>query len=427
MIRELPSGSIVIEDNELFVLDSRGHKRELEDFISFEFDMEIDNLADELRDIFRFCDVKMSDYGEMGPGFIKKMVDKKNENARSNIIHLIRKMERAKSLSELNGAYNELISMIKGSQRFVVDDKDEVHDYLDSYTRGLHTTASNVVLTPGGRVDDYLLPSGQSVRDFRICFAENGSSQKKMIIDYVQTLHSFLQEKILFEQRVDRVKKSGVSERKVTTNIPEIGNGEPSMAEAADSTYESENDGPVITEHIDSIFESEKEDSVSDEYEIFDLTEVPLKKFDKYPDRELAYKIIIDENTLYAKEAALDELMDKIDIRVRFFNFIKKLPDGTFIRHIEENIFDDVPLIESILTLDVPITCSPDVKGASSVSEEMAFFGEKINILRRRADFLKSEIDFLRSKIDINCKMISSLIGSEELDNLLGKQTGIHR
>jgi hypothetical protein len=75
--------------------------------------MEIDNLADELRDIFRFCDVKMSDYGEMVPGFIKKMVDKKNENARSNIIHLIRKMERAKSLSELNGAYNDLISMIR--------------------------------------------------------------------------------------------------------------------------------------------------------------------------------------------------------------------------------------------------------------------------------------------------------------------------
>ena len=410
MIRELPSGSIVIEDNELFVLDSRGHKRELEDFISFEFDMEIYNLADELRDIFRFCDVKMSDYGEMVPGFIKKMIDKKNENARSNIIHLIRKMERAKSLSELNGAYSELISMIKGSQRFVVDDKNEVHDYLDSYTRRLHTTASNVVLTPGGRVDDYLLPSGQSVRDFRICFAENGSSQKKMIIDYVQTLHSFLQEKILFEQRVDRVKKSGVSERKVTTNIPEIGNDEPSMAEAADSTYESE-----------------KEDSVSDEYEIFDLTEVPLKKFDKYPDRELAYKIIIDENTLYAKEAALDELMDKIDIRVRFFNFIKKLPDGTFIRHIEENNFDDVPLIESILTLDVPITCSPDVKGASSVSEEMAFFSEKIDVLKNKANLLKKEIDFLRSKIDINCKMFSSLIGSEELDNLLGKQTGIHR
>ena len=85
---------------------------------------------------------------------------------------LISKMEKAKNLSELNFAYNELISIIKGVHRFLVIDKGEVNEYLNSYIRGVHNNR-NVVLGPGGIVEDYLLLSGQSVREFRESFVEN--------------------------------------------------------------------------------------------------------------------------------------------------------------------------------------------------------------------------------------------------------------
>ncbi len=331
-------------------------------------------------------------------------------------------MEKAKNLSELNFAYNELISIIKGVHRFLVIDKGEVNEYLNSYIRGVHNSR-NVVLGPGGIVEDYLLLSGQSVREFRESFVENYGNKKKIIIEYIQTLHAFLQEKILFMKRADRVEKSGVSEKKIRVRPSDIDNNMNSKNEKIEtsdqSTYKEEHDT------------SDADFSESDipEMYFYDLTKVPLKKFDNLPenDREIAYKIIIDEKTLYAKETELDKILSKIDICERWLKFILTFPDDTYIRYIDIENIEDIIYIESIMNKEVPITCSSDVKGASSVSEQQFYVSNRIEALKTKAKFLKSEIDFLKENISFNCKMLSSKIETDEIDKLIGRGREIHR